>query len=148
MTSIYIYSVYLCIFLNILISIDSYSLPININIYIDINHIYTLIRIYIYINYIYTHKLIGRGICRNKTNHRRLRLGASVSTLGTGTTLPATELELKAQLAAAQATIDALKAQQEKLQKEQGLAADEMATRNALYRRMDASLWEKHLLQE
>ena len=62
--------------------------------------------------------------------------------------MPATELELKAQLAAAQATIDALRAQQEKLQKEPGLATDDMATRNALYRRMDASLWEKHLLQE
>ena len=62
--------------------------------------------------------------------------------------MPATELELKAQLAAAQATIDALKAQQEKFQKEPGLAAEEVATRNALYRRMDASLWEKHLFQE
>eukprot|EP00435_Cladocopium_sp_Y103_P003661 s1776_g1.t1 len=71
-------------------------------------------------------------------------LGASVSTFGSGTTVPATELQLQAQLAAARAQINALMAQQE----QQKAASLEDAEKDARYRRMDADLWEKPILNE
>lgn len=72
-------------------------------------------------------------------------MGASVSTLGSGTTIPATpaELELQAQLAAARAQIDALRAQQER---QQSGVVD--PGRDRALRRMDANLWDKPILKD
>lgn len=74
-----------------------------------------------------------------------LRLGASVTTIGSATTVPATEsdLQLQAQLAAARAMIDALKAQQAK-QSGQNVHDDPSAP----YRRMCAELWDKPIFLE
>ena len=57
--------------------------------------------------------------------------------------MPATELELQAQLAAARAQIDALMAQQA-----QQKASPLEAGKDEVYRRMDADLWDKPILQD
>lgn len=77
-----------------------------------------------------------------------VRLGASVSTLGSGTTVPASnrELELQAKLAAAQALIASLT----QGGKEKGSAGDarDGDERDSAYRRMDAELWDQPILQD
>ncbi len=54
--------------------------------------------------------------------------------------MSATELELRAQLVAAQATINALRVGQVNLEEEQA--------KNAMYQRQDAKLWDTPLLKE
>lgn len=78
-----------------------------------------------------------------------MRLGASISTFNSGTTVAASQRELEAQLLAARAEIDALRAKQadhEKQEQDKKLAED--AARDAEYRRMDANLWDKPILAE
>ena len=65
--------------------------------------------------------------------------------MGSKATVPATELELEAQLKAARAEINALKEREKMLL--HGPSADDDA-RNKLYRRLPAELWEQPILQD
>ena len=70
-----------------------------------------------------------------------------MSTFNSGTTVPATELQLQAELARARAEINALKLQHKQASEAERKRVEEDALRDANYRRMDAALWEKNILQ-
>ena len=70
-----------------------------------------------------------------------------MSTFNSGTTVPAVQLELQAQLAQARAEINALHLQQKEREAMERRRLEEDAVRDANYRRMDAALWDREILK-